>query len=286
MSNLIIPESLDKTMEKALDKPAQNVGTTFGDLWYLVFGGISFAADKKRIKYQVALEEYEKLCRDKIKTIPAEKLVEPDTQTAAAALEASRFCIENKDVREMFSNLIASTMNSDTAEIAHPSFPEILKQMSSYDARLFRSFKGKDNCPIGEYQHIFRDKGYRTLQSYIFLENMYDDQADRTTIGKNAMSITLLERLGLIHVDFTKKLFDKSRYNRFFNTKLYSEYQCVIPDEDTIELKEGVVYLSDLGKQLMAVCCPDNIIHITASFPSTWETQSAEAQTTEKTNNT
>ena len=61
----LIPKSVDEAAGKLMNPTAENAGKTFGDLWYLVFGGISFVANKRKIKYQVALEAFEKSCREK-----------------------------------------------------------------------------------------------------------------------------------------------------------------------------------------------------------------------------
>lgn len=283
----LIPKSVDEAAGKLMNPTAENAGKTFGDLWYLVFGGISFAADKRRIKYQVELEEFEKSCREKIKAIPEEKLVEPDVQTTAVALEESKYCIENKEVREMFANLISSTMNRDTADTTHPSFPQILKQLNTFDARLFLSLKGIRNVAICEYRKLVDGKSYYILQSNIYIDNLYEDQTDEITIAKQALSITLLERLGLIKVDYDTSLFDKSHYKRFESTRLYRQYQSELAENEKIDITKGTMSLTDLGKQLLKVCCPGFTIRVTFSPPtSSSETQSGEEQTTEKTDNT
>ena len=53
-----MPESADNAIKNLTDAPTQNVGKTFADLWYLVFGGITQAADKKKMSYAVELEKY------------------------------------------------------------------------------------------------------------------------------------------------------------------------------------------------------------------------------------
>lgn len=283
----LIPKSVDEAAGKLMNPTAENAGKTFGDIWYLVFGGISFAADKRRIKYQVDLEAFEKSCREKIEAIPEEKLVEPDTQTASIALEESKFCIENAELREMFSNLIASTMNSDTAEIAHPSFPQILKQLSTFDAKLFLSLRGPhNNVAICEYRVVINDNSFYKLQSNIYIDNLYEDQTDEQRITKQALSISLLERLGLVKIDYTNSLFDKSRYMRFEKTKFYRECQSHLLKNESLKIVQGILSLTDLGKQLLAVCCPVNFIHITVSDSSTKATQEGEEETMEKTGNT
>jgi len=130
----IIPKSIDNAVQNVTDKPSQAIGTTFGDIWYLVFGGISFTADKKRMKYAHALEQYETELKAATEEIPIDKKVEPNIQVTAQALEASKYCITSDLLREMFVNLISGTMNSDYEKSVHPSFPEILKQIDERDA--------------------------------------------------------------------------------------------------------------------------------------------------------
>ena len=58
------------------------------------------------------LENYNRELHEKIEAIPNEKRVEPDIQIVAPALEASKYCVEKEELREMFVNLIASSMST------------------------------------------------------------------------------------------------------------------------------------------------------------------------------
>lgn len=51
-----LPASVDNAVKNLTDKPTQGIGQTFADAWYLVFGGITQAADKRRMKYAHDLE--------------------------------------------------------------------------------------------------------------------------------------------------------------------------------------------------------------------------------------
>lgn len=53
-----LPDSIDNAVKNLTDKPTQGIGQTLSDVWYLVFGGISQAADKRRMKYAHNLELY------------------------------------------------------------------------------------------------------------------------------------------------------------------------------------------------------------------------------------
>ena len=72
-----LPDSVDNAIKNATDKPTQNVGNTIADLWYIVFGGISYKAEKKKIKYNFLLEQYRKELTTSVSHIPPEKRIEP-----------------------------------------------------------------------------------------------------------------------------------------------------------------------------------------------------------------
>lgn len=134
-----VPDSVDNAVKNITDKPTQNIGTTLADIWYLVFGGISHAAEKRKLKYSYALQEFENELKEKISKIPADKLTEPDTQIIAPALEASKYCIENKETRNMFSNLISSNMHIDIKDYSHPIFNDIVKNLNILECKILYS---------------------------------------------------------------------------------------------------------------------------------------------------
>lgn len=190
----LVPDSVDNAVKNITDKPTQTIGTTFADIWYLVFGGISQAADKRRLKYSYALQEFEKELKEKISKIPKDKLVEPDIQIIAPALEASKYCAEKETLRNMFSTLIASSMNNDFNNITHPSYIEIMKHFSDFDAKLLVMIYQDDTSSFTSL-----------IDSHI--DNLYD------FINYLSSSFCNLENLGLIYCNV-----DNS-YIKFYNDK-------------------------------------------------------------------
>ena len=68
-----LPDSVDNAVKNLTDSPTKNMGETLGDLWYLVFGGISAKADKKRLAYAYDLEQYKNELSQSIEQIPDDK---------------------------------------------------------------------------------------------------------------------------------------------------------------------------------------------------------------------
>lgn len=247
----LVPDSIDNAVKNITDKPTQNMGTTFADIWYLVFGGISQVAEKRKLKYAYALQEFENELKEKISKIPEDKLTEPDTQTSAQALENSKYCIDKEELRKMFVSLISNSMNSNFNKDMHPSFAEIIKQMSVLDANIIKTFKNSstNGFPLCQYV-VNRDNGYTLL-----LENVYLNY-HITYLPECSLSITSLVRLGLLRTSYDIHFTDESNYTpfteHFWFKKLQQEF-----NNQKVSIKKGIVQLTPLGRAFIRVCIPN-----------------------------
>lgn len=249
-----VPDSVDSAVKNLTDETTKNIGQTFGDLWYLIFGGISHAADKRQMKYAADLEQYKKELTNSINEIPKEKKIEPSFQTTAQALENSKYCVSSEHLRKMFIKLITSTMNSDFERYAHPSFPEIIKQMSPMEAMLLSTFKTKPSQPIANFKLSFSNGTTRPIEQYIFFD------IDGSHAYKYASAISSLERFGLLSVDFSRWLSAPSAYEIFtkfpYFKHLQSEYEKTAPGS-TLEIEKGICCTTPLGIHFIKSCVPD-----------------------------
>lgn len=252
-----LPPSVDNAVSNLTDAPTKGIGQTLSDLWYLIFGSISQKAEKKKMQYTIDLEKFRQQLTKEIDSIPVNKQVEPSIQVAAQALENSRYCISDETLRSMFANLISGTMNVDTASLAHPSFPEILKQLSSQDALLLQAIylSGEEALPIASFQVRLSDDGY-----YILYENMFFIGNINFSSNEMSLSLSSLQRANLISIDYTKPIADDSVYNIYINTseceaatKLASQ-----PGYQKAQLKKGSLQLTSLGQAFCSICIKKN----------------------------
>lgn len=251
--NAELPPSVDNALNNLTDKPSLAMGTTFSDLWYLVFGGVSLLAEKKKIAYAHKLELFRKELDDSIKQIPPKKLVEPSIQVTAQALENSKYCIESDELRKMFTALISNSMNADFSKDVHPSFAEILKQMSPLDAVIIKIFKGSpiSGLPICQYRliDILGTQGYRILLDNVFLAH------PNTYPPNNSLSISSLSRLGLLDTSYDEWIINEDRYAPFKNHLWYKFLQEKFPNQ-TVDIQKGIALLTPLGRSFTQVCVP------------------------------
>lgn len=227
----LVPDSVDNAVKNITDKPTQNMGTTLADIWYLVFGGISQAAKKRKLKYSYALQEFEKELNEKIEKIPQDKLVDPDIQIIAKALEEAKYCIDKEELRHMFSSLISSSMNSDI--FVTPLMVKIVSSLSSTSAKILKYFYEHDKEKIDKHK----------LQKYLNLED-YD------TKGLE-ISLLELEHLNLIYA-FNKRAdsCSKEELEYFLMNNYTYGYQNT---DGTFSFLENT-RLSSLGRKICYIC--------------------------------
>jgi len=73
--------------------------------------------------------------RIKVENIPEDKLCEPEPYIAVPAIQQIAYCYNSEVLRDMYANLLASSMNVEEKWKVHPSFVDIIKQMTPDEAR-------------------------------------------------------------------------------------------------------------------------------------------------------
>ena len=108
----IVIGAFDKAIMNLTDKPTATIGETVSDCLFFVFGGISQVAAKRRIRYEVDLNCFKEELQAKIDNIPKENRMELNVQVICSALDHMRYCLKEKELRELFSSLIANLINA------------------------------------------------------------------------------------------------------------------------------------------------------------------------------
>lgn len=216
----------------------------FNDLFELTIGNwMAYQNKANKIKYKQKLNE-------KINEIPKNKLTEPKLSIIGPALEASKYYIEEEEIRNLFSNLIASSMNSDSSDFVHHSFTEIIKQLSPYDANLFSSIVEVN--PIVEIAVRKIDIGEATEHSIFFVTKEFSDYK------KNAIALFNLQKQGLIEIFHEQHItYPNDAYARYYSHPRYLELKNSFYDNAEFEvlIKPKMFVITDLGRSFKSICC-------------------------------
>lgn len=189
----IIPNSIDSALENVAEKPTHFIGTLIQDALYLKFGNIHQNAEQRRLLDKYGLSELEKRIKENIQHIPLEHLMEPDFQTLMLSLDNVTPCLHSDILQDLFAQLIAHSCNKTYKDIVHPSFSEVIKQMSPLDAKIFDFFIKEKPEQIITYSHYNELRDCYSCVPYFFDTYPHPEDAIKVSV-----SISSLMRLGLI----------------------------------------------------------------------------------------
>jgi len=252
-----VPESIDEAVKNLTGKPTETIGQVLSDCLFLVFGGISQKAELKRVKYAFALKEFTKELEKKVESIPEERRLEPNTHTVCTALESMRYCVEEVELRNMFSTLIANSLDKEMHEIVHPSYGDIIKQLTSYDAKLILWMKKQEAIPAIRFRVNIKGKN-----EYLQLPTIYIEYGE-DTIEMLQVSLENLSRLKIIDLNLDTSYSDKQLYENIKKMKKYNEDKTSVESqiEENKKLDDvlGSIEISQFGRKFIDACCSDSL---------------------------
>lgn len=242
-----VPKSVDNALENLTDLPTKGIGQTFADCWYLVFGGISQKAEKKRIKYAIDLENFKAELNSSISSVPESVRHEPSSQIVLSALDNAKYCVEEKELRDLFTALLTSSI--DSTKTVHPSFAHIISRMSSADARMLKCFSRETYFPICDiYRSRQQDDSINILE-----ENVFIDGPDDLSISEKTLSVSSLLSLGLIEMPPDLFETNSSLISRFRESEPYLSLLTKYSQQE-LDLSVKPIRLSVMGKLFISCC--------------------------------
>jgi hypothetical protein len=154
----------------------------------------------------------------------------------------------------MFLNLLATSMDNRKANVTHPVFVEIIKQLNSEEAGLVTDIlQSQRPMPIVEIYtklNINSDENSKLLH----LLNLKDTET--AAFIKNSSLPAMVDnwiKLGLVTVDYRRHLADKPHYSWVEKRLEYVNLCEKLNDEhQKVQVRNGVIYSTELGKQFAA----------------------------------
>ena len=190
---------------------------------------------------------------ERTKEIPEEKLQAPDPQITGPSLEALRYCGSKDELADMFAGLIASSMNKDYNSNVHPSFVEVIKQLTRSEAVMLSKWaKTRHDIACADVHRIInRQTGnYQLIIENLTLEfrNVFAEHG-----GYSNVSISNLLRLGLLYKPEGAFLAKQEAYDQIENDDVFQS-QRQLYGKENIRLDKGVITLSPYGNVFLTTC--------------------------------
>lgn len=195
---------------------------------------------------------------EKLQNVPLDNIITPPAHIAGPALESLRYTGAIEELKELYANLIASSMDSSTTELVHPSFVEIIKQLSAPEALLLKAFISKGLVPIITIRSIVNAKlgGYDEFRHFSTL-------GEETNCSNHELIPNHLDnlcRLGIIEIPELYQLTDEEFYKPLEEHPIVLKIKEKIIKEDNRkpEIKRKTVILTGLGELFIETCVQDH----------------------------
>lgn len=195
--------------------------------------------------------------KEKVKQIPQDKLVEPEPYVAIPAIQQISYCQNSEELRDLYANLLTASMNADKKWQVHPSFVDIIKQITPDEAKLIKSLPNFKNSfmPAIDVKLLEKDKSAKGHQ--ILATNFTTVGLDVIENKANICSyIDNLIRLKIIEIPPTYHLTNETLYKPLEQSHLLDELIPNIYKElYTIGYSHKIIVITNFGLLFKQICC-------------------------------
>lgn len=211
---------------------------------------------------QYKLEETKKLLASKLEKVVPEDLVSPEAYIAVPALQYISYCMDNEELRDMYANLLASSMNKVVRNGVHPSFVEIIKQLSPDEAKIMRYIAQQEGFPLlgVRYENPNTSDGFDILKHFSDIGYKINCEYPQDF----PKYLDNLVRLGLVELEPERSLTFKKFY---IPLKEHPDFQklLVIPENykkvGYVQPKEILHFgiITNFGRHFCRICITDAV---------------------------
>ena len=194
--------------------------------------------DKWIMHQEYSVAETKKLLEKKLENVNPNDIVPPESFVVVPALQAISYSMDSEELRNLYANLLATSMIRDKKWQVHPSYVEVIKQITPDEAKLLNVLSGdKISYPLIDVHIVYPDKSYQVALRH------FTNLAFGVCENPNNIYTYLgnLERLKIIDISFEVKINNDEIY------KPLEEYQ-EIKNWTKTELSEGRKWQIERGK--------------------------------------
>jgi hypothetical protein len=182
----------------------------------------------------------------KIADIPEDNLITPSPSVAVPALQGLSYTFEEPNLKELFLNLLATASDDRQAELAHPAFAEVIKQLAPYEASVLSVVLARGEVAAVRLKNQDSDPehGFVILLSHLL--PFVDEKDAPTEVPQIPVWVDNWERLGLVEVTYTEIMTGSGKYDWVSTMPQYRRFA-----EDSginLEFDKGGVRITAFGQ--------------------------------------
>lgn len=212
---------------------------------------IAWANERSRIALEKNLEKY----RQRMEHVPDEKVVGIAPEIGVPVAEKLAYVSDEK-LADLYVRLLATASNADTLENAHPSFVNVINNLSPDEAQLLEYFVARQNMPfVRALAEKPSDGSHNVLGGPFVAEDALKGLAFPGNIDAY---LSNLAGLGLVSVKYDEYLADDSLYEPL-ETRHREHFSKKIQDtpkfqDRKLEFGRGLVERTSYGLKFILAC--------------------------------
>lgn len=251
--------SIAKDTKEVLPETVNQCDKTIATLVGLVNNVLLYPIAKANLYFGDKIKKYAEELETRASQIPADKIKEPNISIVGPTIEALKYNLDEEELKEMYTKLLLSSMDSRKTNFVHPSYVEIIKKMDEYDAKLFKYL-----LQFNGYIKAINPKiGIKNTNRYYIsrMPEWFINYENHTDVSKLSASLIRLSNLGIIDLMYDRSN-GKEGYeelkNDFRLKMIFEEFAFLNPTADLeLTITQSVVFVNDFGKQFARVCVTD-----------------------------
>ena len=198
-------------------------------------------------------------CHDRLKAFladtPLERIIPPERDVAGALLNASRHTDQTESLRSMYANLLAASMDRETARLVHPAYVEIMKNLTPDEARILLVLARSPHQPLVDVCLVSPQQDGREIRVTILTNvSLLGVQAGCEHPDLGPIYISNLCRLGLVDIPPGVQLSDDALYVEVENHAPIASVIAEVCNQGEVYVSRKAMVATDLGWQFMHVC--------------------------------
>ncbi|KHT18063.1 DUF4393 domain-containing protein [Pectobacterium carotovorum] len=234
-----------KAIGKGLETIVKSINVALAPLSAMVWG------------YEKIQEQFIPKVTEKLKDTKPEDIITPKPNVAVPAIEALRYTAYDESLSDLFAGLLASAMDKNKSNEAHPGFVEIIKQLTSDEAKIISKFKVESQFILIDLL-VCRDKKYgggEAIHAGNISEFYFSDELECPYLSPSYL--VNICRLGLAEIPYDTYATDnESQYKQLKSidhiVNLKNQYE--LKQGERFFLSEGLIRLTKMGEQFIFVC--------------------------------
>lgn len=255
--SLGVSKIIPKIYDDALSSAAQETGKTIALLPKVINAALS------PVRKWIATREYnvaetDKLLQKKLEKVGAEHVVSPEPYVAVPALQAISYTMGSDDLRNLYANLLARSMTDMLKDKVHPSFVEIIKQLSPDEAKLIHYFIDKESIPLIDIKLLLDPVGRSfsiQLHNFTCIAEGLCDDCDPVSV---AGYIDNLCRLKIVDIPEYQRFADDAVYKELKGNRVVMDIMNTkLPENQSWDIEKKKLDVTAFGRNFIDICVKD-----------------------------